>query len=159
MVSILYCRGSEDQQIWPYIICKGALGFEFQTRGLGGSSTSPWKNLLLELKTAHLSYPVFSPSSIPTLPLFEASLHLWLVPDSTLHKSLISFYYHSSCIILLFTFTLLCSFLSPPFCSSFQPSPVSASIILVPVYLSIILYSLHVILWCLATSSPFLPSP
>ena len=48
-----------------------------------------------------LLYPVFSPSSIPTLPLFEASPHLRLVPNSTLHKSLISSYYHSGCIILL----------------------------------------------------------
>ena len=52
-----------------------------------------------------LSYPVFSPCSILTLPLFEASPHLQLVPDSTPHESLISSYYHSSCVILLFTFT------------------------------------------------------
>ena len=35
---------------------------------------------------------------------FDASLHFQLVPNSTLHESLISSYYHSSCIILLFTF-------------------------------------------------------
>ena len=56
-----------------------------------------------------LSYPVFSPSSIPTLPLFEASLHLRLVPDSTPHESLISSYYHSSCVnlLLLLLFSVL----------------------------------------------------
>ena len=100
----------------------------------------------------HHSFTVIScisPSSILTLPLFKASPHLRLVPDSTLHESLISSYYHSSCIILLFTFILLRSFLSPPFRPSFRPSPVSLLIILVPVYLFIILYSLHVNIFCM----------
>ena len=35
---------------------------------------------------------------------FDTSLHFQLVPDSTPHESLISSYYHSSCVIILFTF-------------------------------------------------------
>ena len=36
-----------------------------------------------------LSYAVFSPSPVPTSHLFDITPHLWLIPDSTLHKSYI----------------------------------------------------------------------